>query len=177
MARQHTALSLRTFTDEPEKSRRWRLTLWVSGQWGLHVYHPVLSESTRPQSNQLAVMGPGDLSLSLWIPVSTPAAAKVKTTQCWSLRPQGCLEKVKDVLISSLAGRKNIGLRELLAQPFCDMVIKWELWFCFLYIFQQVKWGRGSHLRSLFLGPEPCPRPPVLRMKVGIMCARAQLWL
>ena len=164
--------------DEPEKRRRWRLSRCESAVSEDCMFTISFAPTAQgPRVTQLAVMGPGDLSLSLWIPVSPPAAAKVKTTQCWSLRPQGCLEKVKDVLISSLAGRKNIGLRELLAQPFCDMVIKWELWFCFLYISQQVKWGRGSHLWSLFLGQEPCPRPPVLRFKVGITCARAQLWL
>ena len=153
--RQPTALNLRTSADKPEKSGQWRLSRCESR---LHVYHPACSEGTKPPGTRLAVMGPGDLSPSLWIPVSPPAA-KVKTTQCWSSHPQRLSREGKKCSHKQSCRQEKYRFEGLLARPVCDMVIKWELWFCFLYILQQVKWGRGSHLWSLFRGQEPCPGP------------------
>ena len=119
---------------------------------------PLALRAPSPRGTRLAVMGPGDLSPSLWIPVSPPAA-KVKTTQCWSLHPQRLSRKGKKCSHKQSCRQEKYRFEGLLARPICDTVIKWELWFCFLYILQQVKWGRGSHLRSLFPGQEPCPGP------------------
>lgn len=89
-------------------------------------------------------MGAGNWSYSSWIPVFQ-IRVKVKITQYWSSYHPSQSRKGKNVLISSFADKKNTGLCKLLAQSFCDMITKWELWFYFLYILQRVKWVSESH--------------------------------
>lgn len=92
----------------------------------------------------LVGMGTENWSYSSWIPVFQ-IRVKVKITQCWSSYHLRLSRQGKNVLISSFADKKNTGLCKLLAQTFCGMITKWELWFYFLYILQEVKWGSESH--------------------------------
>lgn len=107
----------------------------------------------------LVGMGAGNWSYASWIPVFQ-IRVKVKITQCWSSYHLRLSRQGKNVLISSFADKKNTGLCKLLAQSFCDMITKWELWFYFLYLLQQVKWVGERHFmesvpwsRRLVQGP------------------------
>lgn len=72
----------------------------------------------------------------------------------------------RKVHISSFAARKNTGLCKLLAQTLCGMMTKWELCFRFLYILQQVKYGRESH----FVEPVLWAGPLRVQMRLWNIC-------
>lgn len=71
--------------------------------------------------------------------------AKVKITQWLSCHLRLSLH-CRNSPISSFAHRKNTGCVNCWLNLFCDMIIKWELWFYFLPLLHQGNLRNKSHL-------------------------------